>query len=82
MRDWLITGYADQVCLKAALDAGPSAWRPWRGAYARAKRLCKNGLLLKAGIAAMPPHVVYVISDKGKEELEVAATLIAQKAKP
>ncbi len=75
MRDWLTTTLADRACLKAALAAGQNAWRPWRGIYGRAARLCKGGLLLKAGISAMPPHIVYVISDQGKEELEAAERL-------
>ncbi|MGY3582350.1 DNA-binding PadR family transcriptional regulator [Bradyrhizobium sp. USDA 4341] len=29
----------------------------------------------KAGTAAMPPHILYVLTDKGREELEVAARL-------
>jgi len=67
-----MTTIADRECLKAAHDAGMNAWRPWSGVYGRAARLCKNGLLLKAGISAMPPHVVYVLSPLGAEELEVA----------
>ncbi len=77
MRDWLITNQADRDCLKAARDSGKlnGTWRPWHGQYARAARLCKNGLLKAAGISAMPPHVVYIISDAGSEELEVASRL-------
>lgn len=72
MRDWLITDKPDLQLLEAAKHEFPGTWLPWRGSYARAKRLCKSGLLKEAGIAAMPPHVLYVITDKGFEELEVA----------
>lgn len=73
MRDWLITDQADREVLGAVKQAEPSTWLPWRGSYARAKRLLKQGLLQQAGIAAMPPHVLYVLTDKGREEMEVAA---------
>lgn len=72
MRDWLKTNQADRNLLIAAQQAEPNGWRPWHGSYARAKRLCKNGLLKEAGISAMPPHVLYVITDEGREELAVA----------
>lgn len=74
MRDWLMTSMADRECLIAAqrVDGG---WRPWRGAYARARRLARTGMLKEAGIAAMPPHVLYVVTDKGAEELKVAERL-------
>lgn len=44
-------------------------WRPWNGFLGCAKRLEKRGLLIEAGICAMPPHVLYVITDKGREAI-------------
>ena len=79
MRDWLTTNREDLELLEAAEREAPGTWLPWRGSYAGAKRLCKNGLLKKAGIAAMPPHVLYVVTDKGREELAVAAHLNQKK---
>ena len=57
----------DVECLRAALaEDGRGAWKPWRGVYGRAHQLSTNGFLLVAGMSAMPPHIVYVITDKGK----------------
>lgn len=61
----------DFECLREAMREGSSAWRPWKGVYGRARRLCELGYLLEAGISAMPPHVVYVVSDKGKTALSI-----------
>lgn len=80
MRDWTVTDLKDQACLKSAKRADDTGgtWLPEDGRYARARRLAKKGLLRKAGIAAMPPHVSYVLTDKGFEELQVAETLSQQ----
>lgn len=75
MRDWLVTDQLDRDLLYAVRREEPNAWLPWRGSYSRARRLLKNGLLQKAGTAAMPPHVLYVLSDKGREEMQVAENL-------
>jgi DNA-binding PadR family transcriptional regulator len=80
MRDWLVTDAVDRDCLYAAQREGFGAWRPWRGVYSRARRLEKNGLLKKAGMSSMPPHIVYVLTDKGREELAVAARIDGQGA--
>lgn len=74
MRDWLVTDQADRNLLVAVQQAS-DGWLPWRGSFARVNRLWRNGLVQKAGTAAMPPHVLYVLTDKGREELEVAARL-------
>jgi hypothetical protein len=74
MRDWLVTDQADRNLLVAVQQAS-DGWLPWRGSFARANRLRRNGLVQKAGTAAMPPHVLYVLTDKGREEIEVAARL-------
>jgi hypothetical protein len=77
-RDWLMTSDKDLRLLddaKYADDSGQGTMRPVRGDYARARRLAKRGLLKKAGISAMPPHVVYVLTDLGFEELTVANKL-------
>lgn len=58
----------DIECLRAC-NHSHGGWRPWRGVWRRAERLANRGLLLKAGIAAMPPHVLYVISEKGEQAL-------------
>lgn len=82
MRDWLMTGELDRDCLHAAKreeSGGNGTWRPWRGMYARARRLAKDGFLKVAGTSAMPPHVLYVITDKGCEELQVAELLASAK---
>jgi len=76
-RDWLVTDRLDRQVLSAAEYEAPGAWLPWRGSYARTKRLFKMGLLKEAGIAAMPPHVLYVVTDKGREELAIADCLAA-----
>mgnify|MGYP001563036002 CR=1 FL=1 len=44
-------------------------WRPWRGSYQRARNLMANGYLKEAGTCAMPPHVLYVITDFGRQQL-------------
>jgi DNA-binding PadR family transcriptional regulator len=44
-------------------------WRPWNGFLGCAKRLEKRGLIIEAGITAMPPHVCYVITDDGEQAL-------------
>ena len=78
MRDWTITDQKDQALLREVQQRmGCGAWLPWPGSHARAKRLCKDGLLVKAGVAAMPPHVLYTLTDKGVEELAVATRLDA-----
>jgi len=41
-------------------------WLPPRGYYEVAETLCKWGLLVDAGTAAMPPHKLYVITDAGR----------------
>lgn len=41
-------------------------WLPPRGYYEVAETLRKFGLLADAGIAAMPPHKLYVITDAGR----------------
>lgn len=78
MRDYLLTSQLDRALLWAAKDAdgnGQQTVRPWRGTAERAKRLCKKGFLKKAGITAMWPHVCYVLTDAGFEELQVATEL-------
>ena len=82
MRDWTVTDLKDQACLKSAkrADDDGRTWLPESGRYGRAKRLEKNGLLRKAGVAAMPPHVLYVLTDKGFEELQVAASISQNKS--
>ena len=76
MRDWTVTSDKDRECLQAAANESErGAWKPWRGTYGRARRLKRQGLLKEAGIAAMPPHILYVITDYGREELQVAASL-------
>ena len=55
----------DYDILDAAAREGFGAWRPWYGSYGRAKTLARSGLLREAGIAAMPPHVVYVVTKLG-----------------
>lgn len=64
----------DEDCLCAAQREGFGAWRPWQGVYARARRLAKAGLLKEAGTAAMPPHVVYVITDAGRKALAASTS--------
>lgn len=74
-RDWVVTDKLDRDVLRAVSreeDANCHGWRPWRGSYARAQRLAKKGLLQKAGISVMPPHVVYVMTDEGRRELLIA----------
>lgn len=74
-RDWVVTDKLDRDLLRAVSreeDANRGAWRPWRGSYARARRLAKEGLLQKAGICVMPPYVVYVMTDEGRRELLIA----------
>lgn len=71
MRDWLITNDKDRELLDE-VRRSIGGFRPWRGSYSRAQRLCNRGLLKKAGISAMPPHVLYVISDEGLEELKIS----------
>ena len=74
MRDYLKTSEKERAILaEAARENG--SWRPWRGSYAMARRLCKAGLLKASGYSVMPPHVLYVISAEGQEELDVAARL-------
>lgn len=52
-----------------AVSDGRDTFRPWRGSYGAARNLAVNGYLKEAGICAMPPHVVYVITDFGREQL-------------
>lgn len=56
-----------EVLKDAAIAHG--GWRPWNGFLGCAKRLEKRGLLVEAGICAMPPHVLYVITDDGMAAL-------------
>jgi DNA-binding PadR family transcriptional regulator len=73
-RDWTITDIKDRAILESvAANEYRGAWRPWHGQYARAKRLVRNGLLKEAGTSAMPPHVLYVLTEKGHEELAIVA---------
>ena len=51
------------------IKATHGGWRPWNGFAGRAERLAKRGLLVKAGITAMPPHVCYVITEAGEKAL-------------
>lgn len=72
-----MTDAKDRGCLKAAkrADETGSAWLPEDGRYSRARRLAKGGFLRKAGIAAMPPHASYVLTDLGFEELQIAESM-------
>lgn len=45
-------------------------WLPPDGLCTAAKRLAKRGLLKECGIAAMPPHILYVVTEDGKKYLE------------
>lgn len=73
MRDSTITDLKDREILNAVQERGECGWLPWRGSYSRAQRLVNRGLLRKAGVASMPPHVLYMLSDMGLEELQVVA---------
>jgi hypothetical protein len=45
-------------------------WRPaWRGALTRCRELERAGLAKECGIAAMPPHVVFALSEAGYDAL-------------
>ena len=66
--------HKDIECLTAAAGS-VGGWRPWRGAYGRAKTLTSFGYLKPAGTTAMPPHVCYVISEQGQLALTIAAAL-------
>lgn len=50
----------------ARSDAG---WLPYRGFHSPTKRLVACGLAQECGMAAMPPHVLYVLTDAGKSLL-------------
>lgn len=70
----LVTSIQDRALLEeVAANEYRGAWRPWRGQYTRAKRLVRSGLLKEAGTSAMPPHVLYVTTEKGREELAIVA---------
>lgn len=59
----------NEVEILKEVRATHGGWRPWNGFWGCAKRMEKRGLLLKAGITAMPPHVCYVISEQGEQAL-------------
>lgn len=63
---------ADIECLEDASRALSGGWRPYFRMHGRAKRLCRSGLLKLSGISAMPPHVLYVITDAGRAALKTA----------
>lgn len=42
---------------------------PWRGAFGRARQLCRDGYLIEAGGSVMPPYVLYRITDLGRAAL-------------
>lgn len=49
-------------------------WRPDRGYWTVAEELRRSGHLADAGISAMPPHKLYVITPLGRRTLSEAQT--------
>lgn len=47
--------------------------RPLHGQYAAAKRLCKQGYLVEAGVAVMWPYVLFALTPAGRSKLEDSA---------
>lgn len=45
-------------------------WRPFKGVWATAARLERQGLLKECGFSVMPPNVEYVITDDGMAVVE------------
>ena len=62
----------DIEVLRAAATGRRDTFLPWRGSFGRAARLAKAGLLREAGGSAMPPYVLYVITDSGRRTLSSA----------
>lgn len=62
----------DIEVLNSAASGRRDTFLPWRGSFGRAKRLAQDGLLKEAGASAMPPYVLYIITDAGRSELEKA----------
>jgi hypothetical protein len=70
--------YKDLECLEAALRAYPyETWLPWRGMFARAKQLCRRGLLRVSGSAAMPPYVTYIITPEEMKAVDKSRELVS-----
>lgn len=69
----LTDGQRTALELAAYKTTGGDTWRPQHGYYEIAEYLKRQGLLLNAGISAMPPHKLYVISDAGREALRSEA---------
>ena len=44
-------------------------WLPFPGGLAAARRLQRQGLLAECGVSAMPPHVLFVVTDQGRMAL-------------
>ena len=66
--DYLLLNSIELHCM-----SGRDTWRPYRGKYAWAERMAKQNILLECGISAMPPHKLYIVSDKGRRLLAKAA---------
>ena len=62
--------FLDSEILRAARDGRRDTFLPWRGAFGRAARLAKAGMLKEAGTSVLPPYVLYVITDAGRAALK------------
>lgn len=64
----------DIEVLRRAATSRTDTFRPWRGAFGRSSRLCREGYLKNAGSSVMPPYVTYVITDAGRRAIAAAET--------
>jgi hypothetical protein len=62
----------DTRLLRSAATEKRDTFQPWRGEYARAARLCRQGLLREAGICMTPPYKLYVLTDAGRAALQAS----------
>lgn len=63
-----LTKEEKEILKDAALASrGGGTWHPARRTAGDATRLYRAGFLLEAGIRAIPPHTLYVISEKGRK---------------
>lgn len=58
-----------QIDVLQAIKSCPG-WRPaWRGALKQCRDLEAAGLVKECGRSAMPPHVVFVLTDEGSKAI-------------